>query len=164
MKIRAYGRAILWLQSSERRAENGGRSCSSLPSEKKGVKQMGLKWHNFLRYFSLWAGTVASGILGIGMFAVMSEVRSGAFWVFLLGAAMLAQAGISAYAAVKLIKWEWSGVGALKLLYWLSLAADVLMLFTGDQTFGSFLASAAVTVGMIYVNGIYYDKRRELFH
>lgn len=139
--------------------------------------EMPMKWHNFLIYFSLWAGAVLS-IIG----AISTYTQNSAYlynWYEKLKTVDALYIAACVVIAVFLIytRFQLAGlkVGAPRKLtscYILSIMVSLGYLFgvssaTGirlaELNSGSTIGSVIAGIVMIIVNNIYYGKRGHLF-
>ncbi len=160
--------------------DNGGFSPQEL--SKPRPENYELKWHNFLIYFALWAGGVMNVINGIqaitgshynGLAAQVYDRFPGIHGTDLVfGLCLLATAGFAVYTRYQLAGFRMGAPTKLLILYGVNTVLPLVYLFVVSGVSGapireltdfSTFSSLAVSVGMIFANKTYYDKRIELF-
>jgi len=107
----------------------------------------GLKWHNFLVYFSLWAGAVLNFIMGI---ACMAE------GAHLYGLALIVAAFYGVYTRFRLANFKKNAYKHLLAAQLIVVAADLLLM-------GVEFSALASNIAACGVNYFYYKKRESMF-
>ncbi len=138
-----------------------------------------MKWHKFLIYFSLWLGAIMNLIFGIVMLAG-GQYGGYAAYVYeafpvlrvvdiLMGLVMIALAALCVVARFALAKYRRKGPGLLQLVYAVSALSYLIYLIVAVTSIGGSNIGAqpwiylGVSVFMMIVNRIYYQKRAMLF-
>lgn len=153
------------------------------------VIQYPMKWYKFLIYFALFAGAIGNGfssisyltgsiwrsyqVTGASLYDVLPAMK---VFDMLYGVVLIGLAAWSIVTRSHLAKKRINGPfyllvlyaanAVFSLVYTLAAAAN-LTGYTGKNMFGSMIGkiipSLAVSVAMVVVNYLYFDKRRSLF-
>ena len=141
-----------------------------------------MKWHNFLIYFSLWAGAVLSVVSSITYFtgahyqgsaSLVYSFYSGLRLIdLLMGLACVGLAVFGILTRFALAGYKAKGPRMLMICYAANAAASVLYLLLVSAVTGmalsevldsSTIGSLVGSIAMIFINNNYYSKRAELF-
>lgn len=131
-----------------------------------------MKWHNFLIYFSLWAGAILNFYSGASLLKQVAQYGS------LLGGGLSAACAAYGLAAIAIgvygiyVRFQLAGLRRraathLTMLYALIVALDVvdlvLVASLGERTGGSGFSKVFVAIVLLIANREYYRKREALF-
>ncbi|MBO4457074.1 MAG: hypothetical protein J5802_05095 [Butyrivibrio sp.] len=124
--------------------------------------QLGLKWANFLGYFSLWLGALIEVISGVKCLEI-----AGTETMYLgLGLVCIVAAIFSVIAAIKIIKRMKDAKLFVCALYALDIVSTVIAMLM-SSSYGEFawnrIISIMVSVSMIFINNYYFDNRKDIF-
>ena len=147
--------------------------------------EMGMKWHKFLIYFSLWAGAVLyviSGMLLItGGIYNSSGVSSSMIYAYygslktvdvIFGLLYIALACYLIYTRFQLARFKFGAPSKLTICYVLGVVIAVAYMIgvssATDLSISDMMDSRTTTqiitsIAMIIINKVYYDKRSHLF-
>ncbi|MBE5811597.1 MAG: hypothetical protein E7318_11785 [Clostridiales bacterium] len=138
-----------------------------------------MKWHNFLIYFSLWAGGILNAINGL-TYLTGSVYGSDADYIYryydglkgmdmFYGVAVIALGVLLIITRFQLAGYKAKGPSMLTICYIATLAISVLYGIIAAGITGLSLmelinpASIGTSIAMIFINKNYYDKRSDLF-
>ncbi len=107
----------------------------------------GMKWHNFLVYFSLWAGAVLNFVMGA---ACLFEGAP------LYGLVLIGAAAYAIYSRFQLASFKKNAYKHLLAAQMIVIAADLLLM-------GVEFSALASNIAACGVNYFYYKKRDKLF-
>ncbi len=146
---------------------------------------MGMKWYKFLIYFALFAGAVLNLISGVsylnGTFHDSELGYEGATkHVYLLypglktadilyGIAIIIIAVLAVVTRFALAKYKKNGPTLLLVYYAVGVVAGAIYtvaakcIISENVDFTSAIISLGISVGMVILNKIYFDKRKHLF-
>lgn len=157
-------------QSENNKADQVNRSALNTPP---------MKWHNFLIYFSLWAGGIINAILGLTYItgAVYGDEMDLIYRYFdglkaidmLYGVVCIGLGVLLIITRFQLAGYKSSGPAMLTITYIAALAVSVLYSLIASGITGLSLlelvnpASLGGSIAMIFINRAYYNKRAELF-
>lgn len=164
---------------------NGDSVCEQVSTEQ--VVNYPMKWFKFLIYFSLFCGALINFVSGIGeLTGIIYFTQSGGevtanmiYDVYgsglkavdvIYGIILIVFAGFMIYTRFRLAKYKANGPICLYITYGASVVLNLiysiaLLAVTGiNQIFASANISAIISsVVMIFVNYVYFKKRKELF-
>lgn len=141
---------------------------------------MPMKWYKFLIYFALIIGAVSYVFTGIQLLTgshyegMASYVYSAYSWMkfvdVVIGIGSIAIAALAVIARQKLANYQSDGPKFLLIYYGASVVLSVIYIFVisiliGDlgTNMATMIPSLAVSIIMIYINKVYFDKRKHLF-
>ena len=145
-----------------------------------------MNWYKFLIYFALFASAVLNGLTAISYFTggiYGSTSKDLVYRVFgnlkfvdiMMGVLLLAMAAFAIYVRMQLAGFKVSGPKMLYILYGASAVIQVIYTIIVYVTISKYgnpgelinlsttFSSVAISIVMIVVNKIYFDKRRDLF-
>ena len=141
-----------------------------------------MKWHNFLIYFSLWAGAVLSVISSITYFtgahyqgsaSLVYSFYSGLRLIdLLMGLACVGLAVFGILTRFALAGYKAKGPRMLTICYAANAGASIVYLLLVSAVTGmalsevmdsSTIGSLVGSIAMIFINNSYYGKRADLF-
>lgn len=117
------------------------------PKDETAAPAFGMKWHNFLIYFSLWAGAILNALIGVVCFTEGMPL----YGVVLIGAAVY-----TVFVRFQLANLKKNAYKHLLAAQLIVIAADLL--FVGAE-----ITSVASSVAVCCVTYFYYKKRDNLF-
>ena len=148
------------------------------------AQQLGMKWHKFLVYFSLWASALFNVVNGFQylngdqygtyknqVYRLIPELKTPdtifAILCFVTGI-------LSAVTAYNLLKFKKNGPKLLLATYGIGMAASLLYVISASVLLSNYSAdlstvyssaalSLVVSIVMIIANSVYYKKRAHLF-
>ena len=157
-------------QSENNKADQVNRSALNTPP---------MKWHNFLIYFSLWAGGILNAIIGLTYITgtVYGEDANYIYRYYdglkgldmLYGLVCIGLGVLLIITRFQLAGYKSSGPAMLTITYIATLAVSVLYILIASGITGLSLlelinpASIGSSIAMIFINRAYYSKRAELF-
>ena len=160
-------------------------ACGAAQGASGSQPDMPMKWYKFLIYFALFAGAVINGIAGILYLTgkiydfAAGDGASALMYMFfgslrivdvIYGIALIGLAIIAVMTRQKLAGYSADGPKMLMTYYVLSTAVSVVYallasIVTGQNFFsGSVLLSIIVSIVMIFLNKVYFEKRAHLFN
>lgn len=160
-------------------------ACGAAQGASGSQPDMPMKWYKFLIYFALFAGAVINGIQGILLVTgkyydvIAGNGASALVYMFygslrfidiIFGLALIGVAVIAVMTRQKLAGYSADGPKMLMTYYVLSTAVSVVYallasIVTGQNFFsGSVLLSLVISIVMIFINKVYFEKRAHLFN
>lgn len=143
------------------------------------VYECGMKWYNFLIYFSLFAGAAVNAVLAILYFtgAIYLGNSETVYDVFpamnvldiFYGLALVGLAIMGFVVRSSLKAKESVGPKLLCALYILSMVIEILYILIGSSVIGESMFDFTIVISiitdivMIIANGIYFKNRKHLF-
>lgn len=126
-----------------------------------------MKWFKFLIYFGLWFGGIVNIISGISNLITKSLYIETFIISKVLGIAMIVLGALGIYTRFRLAGFYKNGPQLLTLLYAgaavISFANGIIVSRFVPASLVSTIASIVVSVIMIAVNNVYFNKRSHLF-
>ncbi len=162
-------------------------AATSSTSYTPSAYSRGMKWFKFLIYFVLWIGGIANIITGISFLSGESELFPGFYYIIeqlgygsefddlntFYGLATLALGIFTIVTRFKLAHFKASAPTLLKIVYLAPVILTMICYYLAcswiDLDFFSlleennYLLSIISSIVMVFLNGIYFKKRKELF-
>ena len=154
-------------------AMDGEAQEKRLRNEYSNAAVLPMKWHKFLIYVSLPLSMVLSAVELLRGFELDLGQASGeiAFWArawaTLSMVTLVLQLFLALFTEVNLVRLRWRGVTALLGLYGLEAVYALLTVYVlfraGASVPMDIYFSVLETVAMLFINRLYYRKRKPLF-